>query len=164
MNVGEIENRGWEMQPAVVVGPLSLTGTVSLVESRVRAVANGYEGDLRPGDRMLGVPSMTTGLTVAYAASRTSASIGLSHARDWVGYDVLSIRAGGGDEPGVSLRDNWVTYPGATHLRASLSRDVGRRLTMILTGENLLDQPWGAPDNGTLVPGRSTTVGLRFHF
>ena len=52
-NVGEITNRGWELESAVNAGKLSLTGTLSLVDSRVRRLALGYTGDLRPGDRML---------------------------------------------------------------------------------------------------------------
>ena len=62
-NVGEISNRGWELQSSADLGRLSLTGTLSLVDSRVQRLASGYSGDLRAGDRMLEVPSHTTSLS-----------------------------------------------------------------------------------------------------
>ena len=52
-NVGEIENRGWELQSATTAGALTVTGTFSLVDSRVMQLARGYSGDLRPGDRVI---------------------------------------------------------------------------------------------------------------
>ena len=165
-SVGEIENRGWEVQPAIALGGLTISGALSVVDSRVRAVAAQYDGDLRPGDRMLGVPALTAALSLSYERERTAVSIGLSHARDWIAYDVLALEAGleeGAAAP-ESLRDYWREYSGASQLRASLSRDLKRGVTLLLSGENLLDQPWGALDNGTPVAGRTTTAGLRVRF
>ena len=50
-NVGEIGNRGWEMESSVRFGALGLSGALSLVDSRVQRIANGYTGDLLQGDR-----------------------------------------------------------------------------------------------------------------
>ena len=165
-SVGEISNRGWEMRPELSLGRLSIGGALSLIDSRVMTVAPQYDGDLRPGDRMLGVPALTAALSIAYDTPRLSASIGLSQASDWVGYDVLALAraSAASDSAPASLRGFWREYSGATQLRASLSRDLGRGLSFVLTGENLLDQPWGALDNGTPVPGRTTTAGLRARF
>jgi hypothetical protein len=115
---------------------------------------------------MLGVPALTAALSIAYGTRLVSGSIGLSHASDWVGYDALALAGGPGDTASApaSLRGFWREYSGATQLRASLSRELGRGMTLVLTGENLLDQPWGALDNGTPVPGRTTTAGLRVRF
>ncbi len=66
-NVGEISNRGWELQTTVDAGALSLIGNLSLVDSRVQRVARGYSGDLRVGDTMLGVPARTASATAAWA-------------------------------------------------------------------------------------------------
>src|SRR5581483_6545920 len=38
-NVGQISNQGWEIQGSLRSGPLSLTGTYSLAQSRVRQLA-----------------------------------------------------------------------------------------------------------------------------
>lgn len=162
-NVGEIVNRGWELEETLRLGALSLGSTLSLVDSRVRAVAHGYQGDLRAGDRMLDVPALTAGMTVGYQMRRTSASIGLSHARDWISYDVLALQNTDAVS-GPALRDYWREYDGVTRLRASLSRDLGRGLHLVLTGDNLLDIQRGAPDNATILPGRTTTLTLRAAF
>ena len=58
-NVGAISNRGWEMQSALARGPLRLSGTLALVDSRVRRLARGYQCDLMEGDRVFAVPTRT---------------------------------------------------------------------------------------------------------
>ena len=52
-NVGEISNRGWELQGTFGNGPWSVGATFTQVDSKVRKLAERYTGDLRPGDRML---------------------------------------------------------------------------------------------------------------
>ena len=162
-NVGEIMNRGWELEQSLRLGGLSVGSTLSLVDSRVRAVASGYHGDLRAGDRMLDVPALTAGMMVGYEMQRTSASVGLSHARDWISYDMLALQNVEG-VTGVGLRQYWREYDGVTRLRASLSRDIGRGLRLVLSGDNLLDIQRGAPDNATILPGRTTSLTLRAAF
>jgi hypothetical protein len=65
---------------------------------------------------------------------------------------------------GADLRGYWRQYGGNSHLRASISRSFGRGLSLIMTGENLLNQQRGEPDNVTIVPGRTVTSGLRATF
>lgn len=55
-NVGSIGNNGWELQVTVRQGRLAGAVSLATVDSRVRSLAAGYTGDLRPGDRVLGVP------------------------------------------------------------------------------------------------------------
>jgi iron complex outermembrane receptor protein len=162
-NVGEIMNRGWEFEQSLRLGALSLGSTLSLVDSRVRAVAGGYQGDLRAGDRMLDVPALTAGVTVGYQMRHTAATVGVSHARDWISYDMLALQSTEGVS-GAGLRDYWRQYDGMTRLRASLSRDLGRGMHLVLSGDNLLDIQRGAPDNATILPGRTTTLTLRAAF
>jgi iron complex outermembrane receptor protein len=163
-NVGEIMNRGWEIEQTLRLGALSLGSTVSVVDSRVRAVANGYRGDLRAGDRMLDVPALTAGMTVGYRMKKTSATVGLSHARDWISYDMLALQDADAAVSGAALRDYWKAYDGVTRLRASVSRDIGFGLRLMLSGDNLLDVQRGAPDNATILPGRTTTLTVRAAF
>lgn len=169
-NVGEIENHGWEMEGSITHRSLSLSGTLSLVDSRVRAVAPGYSGDLRPGDRMLGVPARTMGLTATWQRGRSSLSVSGVRAADWVNYDRIALASASMDgalspeELGVWLRGFWRTYDGVTRIRAMMSRDVGRGISLVLTGDNLLDRQRGEPDNITIVPGRTLTVGMRAEF
>jgi hypothetical protein len=170
-NVGEITNRGWEAQGSLALGSLTLGSAASWVDSRVRRVAFDYTGDLRPGDRMLGVPARTISGTAMWSARRLSLSSTLSRASDWINYDRLAIAqtiiANNGDATsldGARLRTFWINYSGATRLRATASYDVWRGTLMTLTGENLLNYQRGEPDSITITPGRTIMVGLRVHF
>jgi hypothetical protein len=44
---------------------------------------------------------------------------------------------------------------GITHLRATAAWSIGPRLALTLTGDNLLNQQTGEPDNVTVLPGRT---------
>src|SRR5262249_51710761 len=115
-NVGEVTNRGWEFQSTLRQGPLSLTGTLSLADSRVRRLTGSYTGDLAPGDRMLDVPARTMGLTAAWSARKWAASLTGYRAEDWVSYDRLALLQGmmtpnrpARDFVGLMLRRYWMT-------------------------------------------------------
>jgi len=170
-NVGEISNRGWEMQSSAELGRLSLTGTLSLVDSRVQRLASGYSGDLRAGDRMLDVPARTTSLSSAWTGHGWFTSLTVSRAAGWTGYDRLAVAnalTSDGLDPrdlvGEQLRGYWREYDGVTRLRASFSRDLFRGLSLVMTGDNLLGQQRGEPDNATVVPGRTVTAGFKAKF
>jgi len=169
-NVGEITNRGWEMESSLRQGPFSATAALSLVDSRVRRVAGGYAGDLAVGDRVLGVPRGTTGLTARWENGGWYTALTASRAWSWVGYDRLALaRAYAADTlprplDGATLRDFWRTYHGSTDLRATLSRQVSGDIRVTLTGANLLGTQLGEPDNATIRAGRTFTLALRTAF
>jgi iron complex outermembrane receptor protein len=169
-NVGEIGNHGWELQATVRRGPLSLIGTFSTVDSRVNKVARTYTGDLRAGDRMLEVPATTLSGSVAWLARSWSATVTAYRAEDWVYYDRLNIAkayaagANGGNFTGANLRRYWMGYPGVTHLRATLTRDLWWRVAVLIAGDNLLNLQTGEPDNLAVLPGRTLTLSLRGEF
>jgi len=170
-NVGEIGNRGWEIEGNGDLGRLSLTGTVSLVDSRVRRLAAGYSGDLRAGDRVLDVPARTATLTAAWTGQRWFTSLSLGRATDWIGYDRLavadSLTSGSLDPTGLvgsELRNYWREYSGVTRLRATFTRDLFHGLSFVMTGDNLLGQQRGEPDDVTVVPGRTITAGVKAKF
>jgi iron complex outermembrane receptor protein len=147
-----------------------VSGTISLVSSRVQRLATRYTGDLRMGDPMLEVPARTLGLAAAWRARDWSATLGAARAEDWVNYDRAALaQAYARDDRarpalvGSELRTYWREYPGVTHLRASVTRDF-RGLSAVLTGDNLLDRQRGEPDNVTVLPGRTITAGLRARF
>ncbi len=173
-NVGEITNTGWELQGNLAQGPFTLAGSFSSVDSRVRTLARGYLGDLRPGDRMLTVPARTGTLTFSYLGDGWFASAGATRAMDWINYDRLSLattfaRSNGyemkdKDLTGANLRSFWKAYNGDTHLRLTGSRNLSRGISLLLTGENLLGGQLGEPDNVTIRLGRTVTAGLRASF
>jgi iron complex outermembrane receptor protein len=170
-NVGEITNRGWEAQGSAELAPLSLRGAFSLVDSRVRQVAGGYTGELRPGDRMLEVPARTASLTASRLGGGWAGSVTAYRAWDWINYDYLALARDSADASrpsrelvGARLRGYWREYPGITHLRATFARDVLPGLSLVLAGDNLLNRQLGEPDNVTVLPGRTLTLGLRAEF
>jgi iron complex outermembrane recepter protein len=171
-NVGEITNRGWELQAALRRGALGLKGTFTTVDSRVRAVSQGYLGDLRPGDRMLAVPARTASLSASWTGARWATAVTATRAADWINYDRVALARAytSGDAmqqrdvTGWRLRSFWRPYDGDTHLRLSGSRDVGRGLELVVVGDNLLGGQLGEPDNLTIRQGRTISGGLRASF
>lgn len=169
-NVGEITNRGWEIEASGRRGPLSLAGTATFVDSRVQKLGSRYTGDLRAGDRILAVPARTISLSATWAGEGWSAAVSGTRAADWVNYDrimlgeVLANEDPADDGLGQLMRNTWREYAGITHLRISLTRDLGRDVMLVLGGQNLLNRQVGEPDNVTVMPGRSLTVGVRAAF
>jgi outer membrane receptor protein involved in Fe transport len=175
-NVGAIDNRGWELQGTSRAGPVTLSGTISLVDSRVATLRRGYTGDLRQGDRMLEVPSRTFGASAAWSAgTRLTLSTALSRANDWVSYDRLALaqalaqtmqsgREATRPPVGADLRAFWRVYGGVTHWNASSTYTLWPRMTLIFSGDNLLGHQRGEPDNVTVLPGRTLALGVRAGF
>jgi iron complex outermembrane receptor protein len=170
-NVGVITNRGWEMESSGSISHLTVSGTLSLVSSRVANVAKGYNGDLRAGDRMLQVPARTGSVNLSWLGEGWFASFGGSRAIDWVNYDELGLAraysAGTRDVHdmlGQQLRQYWRRYDGGLRLRASASRDIRGMFTFEVSGDNLLNYQRNEPDNVTVLPGRTLMTGLRVKF
>ncbi len=170
-NVGVINNSGWEMETSGSISRLTISGTLSLVSSRVENVAQGYQGDLRAGDRMLQVPARTGSLNFSWLGEGWSASFGGARAIDWVNYDELGLASAYNsglhtthDLMGQQLRQYWRRYDGGMRLRAALSHDVRGMFTFEVSGDNLLNYQRDEPDNVTVLPGRTLMTGLRVKF
>lgn len=169
-NVGGIGNQGWELQASTGLKQLTIAGSLSLVDSRVKQLAADYNGDLQLGDRMLDVPARTFGLSAMYTANRWSATTMVTRATDWVGYDRVRIGNDVLDSTrsqtlnGGHLRTYWLNYGGVTRWRANFAYRVGGDWSMLVGGDNLLNVQRGAPDNATITAGRTLTLGLRSGF
>jgi hypothetical protein len=88
-----------------------------------------------------------------------------------MGYDRVAIAdalTSGGvaarDLVGDRLRGYWREYDGVTRVRANVTRDLFRGLSLVLAGDNLLGQQRGEPDNATVIPGRTVTAGIKAKF
>lgn len=170
-NVGEIANSGWELEGSLARGPASLAGTFTWTSSTVQFLHPDYSGDLQLHDRVLEVPRITASLSASWSAERWSASVGATRAADWINYDRLALAAAivsdtGSTTPinGAFLRGFWRQYLGVTRLRVSASRELTRGLTLVVSGDNLLDAQTGEPDDITVVPGRTIRLGVRTGF
>jgi iron complex outermembrane receptor protein len=170
-NVGAIDNRGWELEGNARWRTLSLVGWWSIVDSRVATVSNGYRGDLRAGDRPLEVPRQTMSVSANWSSGRLQAGITVARAADWVAYDRVAIAKAlqsstrpTAEMTGSQLRRFWAAYDGVTRLRGTMSVRLASQTSLQLGGENLLNVQRGAPDNATIVAGRTLTVGARTSF
>lgn len=130
-----------------------------------------YTGDLVPNGRMLEVPASTGSITAAWTGDHWLGSVTAARASDWINYDRIGLAWSvvhdtrpPGQPLGEWLRGYWVRYPGATRLRAALSRELTPSLTALATGDNLLGYQRGEPDNVTVVPGRTLSLGIRAAF
>ena len=116
------------------------------------------------------------GLTIARSAQYKNAAGTLQQAFDSTTnsvniHDRLAVAdalTSGGLAPrdlvGGRLRGYWRQYDGVTRLRANVSRDLFRGLSLVIAGDNLLGQQFGEPDNATVVPGRTITAGVKAKF
>jgi iron complex outermembrane receptor protein len=169
-NVGAITNRGWEFEAHTRRSPLTLSGTWTYVDSRVANVARGYRGELRVGDRMLDVPTQTLSLSAAYVAGRWTLTSTASRAFDWIGYDRAAIGTALAADSvpreldGPLMRQYWTRYAGFTRWRGATTYRVRGDLSAVVIGDNLLNVQRGAPDNVSVIAGRTLTFGLRTLF
>jgi iron complex outermembrane receptor protein len=159
------------MQGSYAAGPLALTGALALVDSRVRRLATGYLGDLRPGDRVLGVPGRTASFTAEWEGRGWTGAVTASRAWDWINYDRLALATEFAKDTtgmrrfgGAALRSFWRVYGGATDFRATVSRQVRPGIWLVAKADNLLGTQVGEPDNLTIRAGRSLTLGARATF
>jgi iron complex outermembrane recepter protein len=149
-----------------------VSGALALVDSRVTRLALGYGGDLRPGDRILGVPGRTASLNLEWRSREWTGSVGLERAWDWINYDRLALArdlAARDSVPaselyGWRLRRYWIAYDGSTELRATLWRQLRPGVWVTAAGENLLGRQVGEPDNVGIRAGRTLTMGIRASF
>jgi iron complex outermembrane receptor protein len=95
-----------------------------------------------------------------------------ARASDWMNYDRIRLAdavvhgqvPATPDALGPWLSGFWRNYSGVTRVRAALAREITPSLTLTATGDNLLGYQRGEPDNITIVPGRTLTLGIRASF
>jgi iron complex outermembrane recepter protein len=91
-------------------------------------------------------------------------------ALDWVGYDRAAIGAAllGESLPreldGPLMRRYWRSYGSVTRWRGSAAYRLRDDLSMVFGGDNLLNVQRGAPDNASVIAGRTLSFGLRTQF
>lgn len=165
-NVGEIRNRGWEMEGSLQVSKFSLSGTYSMTHSTVEKLSPTYTGDLRENDSTLKIPSSSGGLSLGYAFLRGGASLDLTYIGGWTNYDMLALYGWiyGGDQFRGSLRNYWFGYEPVTKLDLRLQQALTDRFDGFMRIENLTNQQLGEGDNQLITAGRTFVVGAEFTY
>ncbi len=162
-NVGQIANRGAEIEAQLRHGNLRANGTLSLTDSRVRALASTYSGDLAVGDRVPEVPASSGSASFSWDIGRTTLTMGSVFIGSWTGYDWSRYV---GDEAQQSeeintLRDYWRNYPGIIRPYLSVSHILNRDVEWFGRIDNLTNVQRFERDNLQVTAGRTMTVGLR---
>jgi hypothetical protein len=126
--VGQIANRGAEIEAQLRQGNLRANGTLSLTDSRVRALARPYSGDLAVGDRVPEVPASSGSASLSWDVGRTTLTMGSVYIGRWTGYDWSRYV---GDEAQQSeevndLRNYWRDYVGIFRPYLSVSHILNR--------------------------------------
>lgn len=182
-NVGAISNRGWEFEGTAQVQRLSLAAGLSLVDSRVARVAEGYRGELHAGDRMFDVPASTLTFSAAYLIGPLTFATSAARAADWVETDPqrAGVMSGVGAANQVSSSADfpYTTFSSTlgrplptsrnaaltpiTRWGASMTYRLHKGLSVVTAGENLLNAQRSV-GGGVMPAGRTVTIGLRTVF
>jgi outer membrane receptor protein involved in Fe transport len=162
-NVGQIANRGAEIEGQLRQGTLRANGSFSLTDSRVRALGRTYSGDLAVGDRVPEVPSSSGSLSLNWDVARTTFTLGGAYIGPWTGYDWSRYV---GDEAQDSeaitnLRSYWQRYQGIVRPYLSVNHIQSRDIEWFARVDNLTNVQRYERDNLQVTAGRTMTVGLR---
>jgi outer membrane receptor protein involved in Fe transport len=162
-NVGQIANRGAEIEGQVRRGSLRANGSFSLTDSRVKALGRDYSGDLAVGDRVPEVPSSSGSLSVSMDVARTTFTLGGVYIGPWHGYDWSRYV---GDEAQqtneiTDLRAYWREYEGIFRPYLSVNHVWKRDVEWFARVDNLTNVQRFERDNLQVTAGRTMTVGLR---
>jgi outer membrane receptor protein involved in Fe transport len=162
-NVGQIANRGAEFEAQVRQGTVRLNGTLSLTDSRVRALARTYSGDLQVGDRVPEVPSSSGSVALSWDVNRTTVTAGSTYIGPWTGYDWSRYV---GDEAQESseiadLRSYWRHYEGIIRPYLSVNHIFRRDMEWFARVDNLTNLQRYERDNLQVTAGRTMTLGVR---
>ncbi|MCC7196405.1 MAG: TonB-dependent receptor, partial [Gemmatimonadaceae bacterium] len=162
-NVGQIANRGAEIEGQLRQGTVRMNGTLSLTDSRVRALSRTYSGDLAVGDRVPEVPASSGGASLSWDVGRTTLTVGGSWIGPWTGYDwsrYVGDEAEESDEVS-DLRNYWRDYPGLVRPYLSVSHILNRDVEWFGRVDNLTNIQRFERDNLQVTAGRTMTIGFR---
>lgn len=167
-NMGDVHNRGWEMQAATIFGAISLAATWTIIDSRVLHVDSAYRGALRPGERLHGIARHAGAASMMWRGARSTGSarvnyIGTSRQLDRLSYEeARRDRLASGDVNEADFLTDY--YPAVWRVGLNATRDLNTNLTLFLDIDNALDAHTTDTDNSQPVRGRRTMIDLRARF
>jgi outer membrane receptor protein involved in Fe transport len=162
-NVGQIANRGAEIEAQVRRGNLRGNGTFSITDSRVKALSRTYSGDLAVGDRVPEVPGSSGSASISLDVGRATLTVGSMFIGSWTGYDWSKYVGDEARQSGAvnALRDYWRDYSSIVRPYLSVSHILNRDVEWFGRIDNLTDIQRYERDNLQVTAGRTMTVGLR---
>jgi iron complex outermembrane receptor protein len=162
-NLGQITNRGWEVEGAARWGATTWEAWVALQDSRVRRLADDYAGELQVGDVPLEVPRRAMGASVQWVLGRVTTSASISAVGPWINYDAATlldaVRTDQPRRPLPSLRAFWVRYPEVVNGDVSLAWAFSHGSAYV-AATNLSNVQTAYRSNAIVTPGRTWRAGL----
>jgi outer membrane receptor protein involved in Fe transport len=166
-NVGQVRNKGLEVEGGLHLGGIQLKAQYGYVRSRIRQLAPNYAGDLRVGDQSLGTPTHTAGVSLSVTPLRgTNVGLGVTYVGSWSYYDLLAeYRCFGGTGPcQPTFRDYITAYPGFVRANATVSQEITPLVSGFVSVENLTNNQAFELVNSTPAFGRISVVGFRLRY
>ncbi len=166
-NVGAIRNKGLELQESLsLLRNVTLSGTYTIMSSRVKQVSPAYAGDLQVGDQLLAIPQHAIGGTLSYSGAGWTTTLGILHSGSWTNTDFYALFDSffkGAPYRG-SGRAYWTQYPAFTKLHATMARRFSAGVSAFVNVDNLANSYAYENANFLFPSGRVTTAGLNFRF
>jgi outer membrane receptor protein involved in Fe transport len=162
-NVGQIANRGAEFEAQLRQGNMRANATFSVTDSRVRALARTYSGDLAVGDRVPEVPTSAGSIGISWDVGRATLTVGSVYIGPWTGYDwsrYVGDEAQESDEVN-QLRNYWREYSGIVRPYLSVNHVLNRDVEWFGRIDNLTNVQRYERDNLQVTAGRTLTFGVR---
>jgi outer membrane receptor protein involved in Fe transport len=156
-NVGEIANRGVEIEAGWRGGPWTIAGALYLTSSEVVSVAPRYSGEFQAGDRVPEVPDGSGVGRVGWTGGRVTAEVGVSWLGSWVGYDWMAMLEA---PPRQRDRDWWIEYPASFRPWIAAAVELGRGARIFTRIDNPGQNTIQVRDNVTPPVGRIAMVGV----
>jgi outer membrane receptor protein involved in Fe transport len=170
-NVGQVKNRGVEVEGTIHFGAVQLRGQYGYTRSRVENLPTNYTGDLRLGDQSFLTPRHTAGASlVIVPQTGATISAGVTYVGSWQFYDYVAyFRCLG--QTGPCRNDTFaldrsyvIPYPDLLKFNVSVSRQVTPQVEGFLSIENLTNNHAYEFYNFNPVTGRVSTVGMRLQY
>lgn len=158
LNVGEITNRGWELEARLNLAPFRLGGTLTTMKSTVQKLESTYVGPLEVGKQVTGVPEWSAGASVTYSFLAGSASLSMTYVGERTNVDYVALYTDAfNGQPGI-IFDYFVPYDAFTKLDLRLEQALSDRLSAFAWVENLNNAQEG--EQHTMIPATGRTIGL----
>ncbi len=164
-NVARVRNTGFELEGAVMAGPVTVKGQYGYTRSRVEDLGPTYSGDLRVGDQVLGTPWHTAGASMSIAPHKgTTLTAGLTFVGSWNNIDPIpALRCFNRTGPcGSSIRDYIAPYPHFARVNATVWQQLAPAVSGFISVDNATNSNANEYTSIYPVRGRTTTLGLKF--
>ncbi len=168
-NVARVKNAGLEIEGTVSAGSLTFKGQYGYVRSRIADLGPNYTGDSRVGDRPFNTPTHTAGASLTVAPVRTlTVAAGLTYVGSYNQADLIALFScfgrTGPCRPGPGFRNYIVAFPGFFKVNATISRQFTALMSGFVSVDNVTNDTAHEPAQIAPVIGRTTTIGLHFHY